>query len=221
MDADRSSARFTDEIGDEELIEGVRANDEAACEALIRRHHQPLVRIARLYVSSDATAADVAQDTWMAVLAGLDQFEGRASFRTWLYRILVNQARKRGTSDARQIPFSSTTRLIDDPYDGAIDPDRLKPRTDPIEPLHWATFPSPWNAAPEHHSLTAEFRQVLESAAAKLSPAQREVITLRDILGWNSNETATALGISDANQRVLLHRARNRVRNQLEEYLTT
>lgn len=203
------------------LVGAVLANDATACEALIRRHHRALVRIARIYVSSEASAADVAQDTWLAALAGLGRLEMPTSFRAWLYRILVNQARTRGTREARQIPFSSTVRLVDDPYQGAVDPERLKSISDPVEPLHWETFPSPWNSAPEEEALGAEFRQVLDGAINDLSPAQREVITLRDILGWGAGETASALGITENNQRVLLHRARSKVRSQLEEYLTT
>lgn len=220
MDANADRSPSSEDLGDDALLDGVRTNDVKACEALVRRHHQALVRMARLYVSSDAAAADVAQDTWLAALAGLDRFEGRASFRTWLFRILVNQARKSGTRDARQIPFSSTTRLVDDPYSGAIDPDRFKPATDPVEPLHWNTFPSPWESTPEQQALGSELRSALDGAINKLSPAQREVITLIDILGWEPGETAAALGISETNQRVLLHRARSRIRNRLEEYLT-
>lgn len=219
MAADRIP--FSDDIGDDVLINGVRENDVIACEALVRRHHRSLVRMARLYVSNDATAADVAQDTWLAALAGLDRFEGRASFRTWLYRILVNQARRRGARDARQIPFSSTTRLVDDPYNGAVDPERLKPGSDLVEPLHWRTVPSLWELAPEQQALSTELRHALDAAIDTLSSAQQEVITLIDILGWEPSETAAALGITETNQRVLLHRARVGVRNHLEEYLTT
>lgn len=219
MAADHTPA--SGRIGDDVLLDGVRANDVTACEMLVRRHHRSLVRLARLYVSNDATAADVAQDTWLAALAGLDRFEGRSSFRTWLYRILVNQARKRGTRDARQIPFSSTTRLVDDPYPGAVDPDRLKPGSDLVEPLHWRTFPSSWESTPEKQALSTELRHALDAAITTLSPAQQEVITLIDILGWEPSDTAAALGITETNQRVLLHRARNGVRNHLEEYLTT
>ena len=202
----------------EPLIDEVRAGSEDAWAALIRLHHQALVRLARMYVASDATAAEVAQETWLAVLDGLDRFEGRSSFKTWLYRILVNKARRRGTRDSKQIPFSSTMRLADDPYDGAVDPSRLKPGDDPVEPLHWATPPSAWTL-PESHAMNSELRQVLDEAIESLSPSQREVITMRDVLGWGSSEVAEALGITETNQRVLLHRARHNVRNRVEEYV--
>ena len=205
---------------DEALLDGIRSGDERAWTTLVGRHHGPLVRLARLYVATESSAADVVQDTWLAVLNQLDGFEGRSSFKTWLFRILINKAQRRGTRDARQIPFSSTTRLADDPYGGAVDNSRLKPASDPVEPLHWMTPPSPW-PNPERGALSSELREVVDGAIGKLSPAQREVITMRDILGWEAGEVADALGITENNQRVLLHRARSNVRNRIEEYVTT
>lgn len=206
---------------DDELIESIRDGDEEAFRVLVNNYQPQLLRLARLYVSSDATAAEVAQETWIAVLRGLEKFEGRGSFRSWLFKILTNQARRRGTRDARQVPFASTTRLIDDHYQGAVDSTRLKPASDPVEPLHWASPPPRWDTLPEPRLLDSELRAVLDHSIEALSPSQREVITLRDILGWESAETADALGISETNQRVLLHRARSRVRTGLEDYFTS
>lgn len=217
------AASLTSQRGDatdDDLLARARAGDAAAFAGLVRRYNPSLVRVARLYVSGDASAADVAQDTWIAVLNGLDRFEGRASFKTWLFRILVNQARKNGAREARQAPHAATTTLSEDPYDGAVDRARLKPATDPVEPRHWISVPQRWDLLPEQQSLTGELRENLEAAIDSLSPAQKEVITLRDVLGWAANEVADALGITETNQRVLLHRARAGVRNRLEEYLT-
>ena len=178
------SLRYTCAVSDDaDLVDRSRDGDEAAFEALVRRHHASLVRIARLYVASEATAEEVAQETWIAVLNGLDRFEGRSSFRTWCVRILMNIARRRGSHDAKVIPFSSTTRLADDPYDGAVDSALLKPGDDPVQPLHWAAYPRRWEIPPDDQATYVELVAELRVALDDLSPAQREVVTLRDVLG--------------------------------------
>jgi RNA polymerase sigma-70 factor (ECF subfamily) len=192
------------------LIAGLRAGDEAAFRALIEMYHAMLVRVARMYVPTQAVAEEVAQETWLAVFEGIDRFEGRSSLKTWLFRVLTNRAKTRGIREGRSLPFSSL-----DAEEPAVEPERFH-GGDHNWPGHWAAPP---RAFPEERLLAAETRQVLERAVAKLPPTQRAVISLRDIEGWSADEVCNALTISETNQRVLLHRARSAVRAALERYL--
>ena len=167
------------------------------------------VRLARVHTPSDAVAEEVVQETWLAVLNGLDGFEGRASLRTWISQILLNVARRRGGREARSLPFSSAG-------EPAVDPDWFM-ASGPWEG-HWQAFPSDWSGQPEERMLGKEVRSVVDSELRALPAAQREVVTLRDIEGWPAGEVCELLDISAANQRVLLHRGRNRVRAALERY---
>jgi RNA polymerase sigma-70 factor (ECF subfamily) len=199
------------------LIAALRRGDESAFGAIIDRYHPSLVRIATLFVRDREVAEEVAQETWIGVLRGLDRFEGRSSFRTWLFGILANQARRRGERERRMIPFSALAR----PPEGeepAVDPERFLP---PGEEWagHWASPPASWELIPEEAFLSTELRREIETAIAALPPNQRAVITLRDVEGWDAAEVCNALGLSQTNQRVLLHRARSRVRRSLEERL--
>jgi RNA polymerase sigma-70 factor (ECF subfamily) len=202
---------------DPALVAAVRQGDEAAFDALISRYHPSLVRIATLFVRDREVAEEVAQETWIGVLRGLERFEGRSSFRTWLFGILANQARRRGERERRMIPFSTLSRPPLD-VEPAVDAERFLPAG--VEWAgHWASPPPSWELAPEDVYLSKEVRGEIEAAIAALSPNQRAVITLRDIEGWDAAEVCNALGLSQTNQRVLLHRARSRVRQALEDRL--
>jgi RNA polymerase sigma-70 factor (ECF subfamily) len=201
------------------LLESLRRGDEDAFISLVDTYHASLVRLARVYVSDAAVAEEVAQETWIAVLRGLDRFEGRSSFKTWLFRILTNRAKTRGQREGRIIPFSVAWHAEDEPFEPAVDPERFLPADHPQWPGHWATAPREWGDDPEAQLLTGETTACIREAVELLPPSQREVITLRDIEGLSSEEVCGLLGISEGNQRVLLHRARSKVRRALEQYL--
>ncbi len=207
-------------ISDEEwkLVQALRAGDAAAFEALIERYHASLVRLAMLYVSDRAIAEEVAQETWLGVLEGLPRFEGRASLKTWLFRILTNRAKTRGQRESRSIPFSAFWDPAAESAEPAVSPERFLPDDSPITPYHWAVNPAAWDEIPEEYFSTRETLAHIQKAIEALPPSQREVITLRDIEGWAADEVCNALEISETNQRVLLHRARARVRRALEKY---
>jgi RNA polymerase sigma-70 factor, ECF subfamily len=198
-----------------QLLDALRAGDENAFRALVREHHSSLVRVARIYVSSLAAAEEVAQETWLGVLNGLDRFEGRSSLRTWIFRILTNIAKTRAQRDGRTLPFSA----LQDPArvpEPSVDADRFLDPEHLRWPGHWAVKPEPW---PEEALVATETRERLAEAIEALPASQRAVISLRDLEGWDSAEVCNALGISETNQRVLLHRARSKVRAALESYL--
>jgi RNA polymerase sigma-70 factor (ECF subfamily) len=202
------------------LIEALRRGDETAFVTLVDRYHTALVRLAALYVPNRTVAEDMAQETWMGVIRGIGRFEGRSSLKTWIFHILVNRAKTRGEREGRTIPFSSLYRSDGEPDEPAVDPDRFLPADHPQYPGHWTSNrPTSWNQLPEALLLSDETRSCIKAAVEKLPPAQREVITLRDIDGWTSEEVCDLLQISEGNQRVLLHRARSKVRGVLEQYL--
>ena len=192
---------------DARIVKALRARDERAFAELMVMYNASLLRVALMYVSSRAVAEDVVQDTWIGVLNGIDRFEGRSSLKTWIFRILTNIAKTRGQREGRAVPFSSLERPGDD-REPAVDPDRFLAGG-------WAAGPEPW---PEERLLAAETRRVVDLAIEQLPPAQRAVISLRDIEGWSAEETRNALELSETNQRVLLHRARSKVRQALEDY---
>jgi RNA polymerase sigma-70 factor, ECF subfamily len=203
---------------DDALVDALRAGDEAAFAWLLDRYHGPLHRTARFYVATDAHADEVVQETWMAVLSGIGGFERRSSLKTWLYRILMNIARTRGVKESRTVPFSSATGAMDDGAERTFDPDRFRPPTDPDWPGHWASLPRDWEHQPETRLLASETLALVGATIETLPPAQREVLTLRDVDGWSSVEVCNALGLTETNQRVLLHRGRAKVRRALESY---
>lgn len=211
------AASYADET---ELIHGLRRRDEHAFVTLVERYHTALLRLAQLYVADRAAAEEVVQETWIGVLKGIDRFEGRASFKTWLFRILTNIAKTRGVRESRSIPFSELwdADAEAEPFELAVEPDRFLPPDHPRGPGHWANDPQPWGDHPEERLLSRETRAQIQAAIDTLPPAQREVITLRDIGGWSSEEVCNTLKISETNQRVLLHRARSKVRRALESY---
>ena len=198
------------------LLAALREGDEAAFAALVDRYHASLVRIATLFVPDLGIAEEVAQETWIGVLQGIGRFEGRSSFRTWLFSILANQAKRRGERERRIIPLSVLARPPAD-TEPAVDPDRFLPPGAPWAGW-WAAPPVHWEQ-PEAVILADETRAEIERAIADLPPNQRAVITLRDIDGWSAAEVCNILSISETNQRVLLHRARSTVRGKLERYV--
>lgn len=181
---------------------------------LIDRYGATMLRVAQMYVRDRATAEEVVQETWLAVLNGIDRFEERSSLKTWLFRILTNRAKTRGQRDGRMVPFSALAGASDEP-DPSVDPDRFFGPDSP-HPGAWAAPPVAW---PQEKLLESETLGVIEMAIDELPEAQRDVILLRDVDGWTPMEVSDALGITDGNQRVLLHRARSRVRAALERYL--
>ncbi len=207
-------------MDDLRLLEALRNGDEAAFTWLVNQYHTSLVRLAQIYVASAAVAEEVVQEAWLGVLQGLERFEGRSSLKTWIFRILTNRAKTRGQREARSVPFSDLEDLDLGSAEPAVEVDRFNPPDHPSWPNHWTVEPASWDTIPEHRFLSLETRAHIEQAIAELPPSQRQVIMLRDIDGWTSDEVCTVLGISEANQRVLLHRARSKVRHALEQYLS-
>jgi RNA polymerase sigma-70 factor, ECF subfamily len=204
---------------DAELVARLLAGDEAAFLSLVEMYQGPMARLARNYVPSRDVADEVVQETWVAVLQGLPRFEGRSSLKTWIFRILVNRAVTRGTRERRAVPFSSLFDAATDPFEPAVDPDRFRGQDD-RSPHGWASPPQPWDEIPEQRLESKETLSRVAEAIETLPPAQREVITMRDVEGFSSQEACAVLGITEVNQRVLLHRARSKVRRALAEYLT-
>jgi RNA polymerase sigma-70 factor, ECF subfamily len=198
---------------DLELIELLRARDEAAFMSLVDRLQPMMLRVARMYVSSQAVAEEVVQEAWLGVLQGIDRFEGRSSLRTWILRIVSNIAKTKGQREGRSVPFAS---LAGDDLDRpTFDPDRF---LGPGEEWagHWSSMPTEWRGLPDERALASETLAVVRAAIDALPPMQAEVIRLRDVLGWTSEEVRNALDLTETNQRVLLHRARAKVRRALE-----
>ena len=195
------------------LLGRLRAGDETAFRELVQRHHGPMTRLALSIVGVPAAADEVVQDTWAAALEGLGAFEGRASVKTWLFRICVNRARTRRERDQRSTPFSA---LESEEGDGpAVDPSRF------AADGHWKLSPADqsFDTSPESEALRTELREHLAQAVAALPERFRVVLTLRDLDGFSGEEVCNVMQITESNQRVLLHRARSRVRALLEPYL--
>jgi RNA polymerase sigma-70 factor, ECF subfamily len=197
-----------------DLVAGLRAGDEGAFRALLAEHGPMLGRLARLHSPSRAVAEEVVQETWIAVLRSIDGFEGRSSLRTWLCRILMNTARRRAAAEGRSLPFSA---LGDDDDGPAVDPDRFQAGGPWAG--HWRSFPRDPSSLPEQRLLAAEVRAHVADAVAALRPSQRAVFVLRDVEGFSGPEVSELLDITLVHQRVLLHRARNHVRQALENLL--
>jgi len=184
---------------------------------LVERYNASLLRVALLYVPSRAVAEEVVQETWLAVLQGIGRFEERSSLKTWIFRILTNRAKTRAERERRTIPFSALSNPGVVP-EAALEPERFRAPDDARWPGHWASPPAAWST-PEARLESRETRERLRAAIEKLPPGQRAVLSLRDVEGWSSEEVCNALGLTETNQRVLLHRARSRVRKALESYL--
>ena len=203
---------------DRRLVAALRNGDEAGFGQLIDMYHASMLRLARSFVADRAVAEEVVQATWLGVIRGIDRFEGRSSLKTWLFRILTNTAKKRGVRERRTVPFSALTTSADE--DGAVDADRFLPE-DHLWAGHWAAAPASWGSEPEARLIGAEAQDVIKAAIARLPDAQQQVVTLRDVEGWSSEEVCELLDISEGNQRVLLHRGRAKVRNALEDYFAS
>lgn len=200
---------------DEVLVARLRDGDEAAFVLLVDTWSGGMGRLARSFVATNESAAEVVQDTWLAVIRGIDSFEGRASLKTWIYRILVNTAKRRGVREGRTIPMSSLLPTDED-YGPTVDPARFLEAGHEWAG-HWREFPAAW-PSPESAAVSGEIHAQVADAVAALPDRQRIVITLRDVEGYTSDEVREILDISAANQRVLLHRARAFVRARLEMY---
>ena len=193
------------------LVERLRVHDEAAFIELVEKLTPSMRRVARMFVSSDAVADEVVQEAWVGVLKGLPGYEARASLRTWIFRILVNIAKGRGQREARSVPFAT---LAGEDLDAPTwDPSAFDATG------VWSTLPFDWRGMPDERVTGRETLAVIGRAIGALPPMQAEVIRLRDVLGWSSDEVRNALDLTDTNQRVLLHRARAKVRAAVEEHL--
>jgi RNA polymerase sigma-70 factor (ECF subfamily) len=188
------------------LVAALQQGDETAFASLVERYHLSLLRLATAYVSDRMVAEEVVQETWLALVRGIDRFEGRSSLKTWLFRVLTYQARRRATHEGRIVSFSE----MEWP---AVAADRF--RADG----HWADGLPDWSDTPEQQLLSHETRELVESLIARLSPRQRTVIVLRDIEGLSAAEICEILAMTDSTERMLLHRARSHVRQGLEQYL--
>jgi len=197
---------------EEKLVAALRAGDEEAFAALVDELSPALLRVALMHVPSRAVAEEVVGDTWLGVVRGIDRFEGRSALRTWIFQILLNTARTRGKREKRTLPFASFRRRAEEGrHEPAVDPDRFAGGA-------WARPPQEWEGA-EATLESDETRRVLLDAIRALPPRQRDVIALRDLQGYSADEARNALGLSETNQRVLLHRARSKVRAALEAHM--
>jgi RNA polymerase sigma-70 factor, ECF subfamily len=196
---------------DARRINALRERDEKTFTELVHEHGPAMLRIARMFVRSHAVAEEVVQEAWVGVLRGIDRFEGRSTLKTWIFRILTNTAKTRAEREGRTVPFASLG-------DGelAVDPDRFQ--QEGRWTGHWSSPPSPWDL-PEGRLIAQEARAVIDAAVAELPPAQATVLTMRDVVGLDADDVCNVLEISETNQRVLLHRARSKVRQALEDYL--
>lgn len=188
-------------VRDEELLTNFLGGDQAAFREIVTRYHTTLVRVARYYVNSEASAEDVAQETWIAVLRGAERFEGRSSFKTWLFRIVVNRARKTGSVEHRVL---------------SLDPVSPVPRSRFDTGGTWSEPPQPFTELVEGRIDRAAVIGQVHRAIQTLGEPQRAVVTLRDVEGLSTNEVANLLDLTEGNVRVLLHRGRAKIRETLE-----
>jgi RNA polymerase sigma-70 factor, ECF subfamily len=198
--------------GEQELLARLRAGDEQAFEALVRRHYVTMLSVARSYVQTRAVAEEVVQEAWLGVLRGLDRFEGRSSLKTWIVAIVVHTAQNRAVRERRTVPFASLAP------ESSVDEGRFQGADEPF-PGHWRRYPARWGATPDAVAEDRETLRVAMRAIADLPAVQQTVIRMRDVEGWDADEVCAALNVSPGNQRVLLHRARSRVRAALEAHL--
>jgi RNA polymerase sigma-70 factor, ECF subfamily len=200
------------------LVARLCEGDEAAYAALVERYAGAMLRFALVYLADPAAAEDAVQETWIGVLKGIGRFERRSSLQTWMFRILLNRIRTMQRRDRHTIPFSRHFDAELSPAEPAVEADRFLPPDHPRWPMHWRVPPQSWGESPEERVLALETRACIDRAIAQLPPSQREVLTLHDVERWSSEEVCNVLKISASNQRVLLHRARARVRQALEDY---
>ena len=206
---------MTEATVEADLLTRLRAGDERAFETLVMRHHRTMLAVARQYVSTRAVAEEVVQEAWLGVIKGIDRFEGRSSLSTWILRILVNIAKTRGVRESRSVPYAALAGPDDEV---SVEADRFRGPNDQYTGGWWA-FPDDWSKLPEQALIQRETLKVVTDAIEELPPLQRSVIAMRDLQGCGPEDVCSVLEISDGNQRVLLHRARSRVRAKLEEHL--
>jgi len=210
---EETAGSYTAPAGQDEVVAALRAGDEATFAALVDELGPSMLRVAMMYTPSRAVAEDVVSEAWLGVLAGIGRFEGRSSLKTWIFRILTNRAKTRGERESRSIPFSSLAAADAEGDEHAVDPDRF------VADGAWRSAPATFSALPEARLIGKETLQVAQEAIDALPAMQRSVITLRDVEGWSSEDVRNVLDLSESNQRVLLHRARSKVRQALETYL--
>jgi RNA polymerase sigma-70 factor (ECF subfamily) len=204
------------ELNERQLCAALRRGDEQAFAKLVSLYHAPLRRLALSYVRTAAVADEVVQETWLGVIRGIQSFEGRSSLKTWIFRILTNTAKTKAEREARTVPLSALAPAGAED-DSAVDPSRFLDQQHARWPGHWASPPARWDELPEEHLTGRETLDALRAAIEVLPPMQRQVIVLRDIEGWEAEEVCDLLDLSEVNQRVLLHRARSKVRQALED----
>jgi RNA polymerase sigma-70 factor, ECF subfamily len=212
----RFGRRLSNGPDERALVAALRDGDEGAFTSLVERYHASMVNLARGYVGNRATAEEVVQEAWVAALRGIGRFEERAALSTWLFRVVINQAKTRAVRERRSVPMSALTGGDDEP---AVDPDRFNPEGHPSAPGGWAVPPRSWAAQPEERLVAGETRRMLAEAIEALPGLQSQVVRLRDVQGLTAEEVCELLEITDGNQRVLLHRGRSKVRQALESYL--
>jgi RNA polymerase sigma-70 factor (ECF subfamily) len=200
------------------LLDLLRQRDETSFAQLIEQYHSSLVRLAGIYVHDTTTAEEVAQETWLAVLHGLDQFEGRSSLKTWIFTILTNKAKTRSQREKRIVSYTDSEESLQE--QSTVDPKRFRDPSADAWPNHWlpGSAPASWSGIPEDVFLSQETMDLIRETIDSLPDHQRLVITLHDQDELSTQEICNILGISETNQRVLLHRARARVRQALENY---
>ena len=206
---------MTETMDETAVIAALRDGDESVFAQLVDKHTPSMLRVARGYVPSREIAEEVVQETWIALIKGIGNFEGRSSLRTWLFTVMINIAKSRGVKERRESDAAVAAFT-----GGTVDPARFREAGDPY-PGHWKPdeVPSPFPETPEGLVLGRELVDVAQRELEKLPDRQRTVVTLRDMLGFDSGEVCELLDISAANQRVLLHRGRAVLRAALENYL--
>jgi RNA polymerase sigma-70 factor, ECF subfamily len=204
------------EDGERELVEALRRGDEKAFSRLVDRHHAAMVRVARLYVASTCAAEEVAQEAWLGVLQGIATFQARCTLKAWIFSIVGNCAKTRGARDKRMVPLSSLGREGDEGGGPSVEPERFLDESHPRWSGHWSSPPQAWS---DERLVAQETVAAIAAAMETLPPMQRAVMTMRDVEGLGSEETCQVLGVSEANQRVLLHRARSKVRKAMESFM--
>jgi RNA polymerase sigma-70 factor, ECF subfamily len=217
-DVDRGARATPTEVDQDEasIVAALRRRDDQTFTELVRRYNRLMVHIARLHVNDLTVAEEVVQETWLAVIKGIDGFEERASLKTWIFRMLRYQASYRREREGRTVPFSALAAADAAIGDPSVEQERFFPRECQDPPYYWASEPHDW---PEQALLGREVRALVAAAIAMLPDSQRVVLILRDVEGWSAAEVCESLEVTDVNQRVLLHRGRSVVRARLEQYL--